>query len=136
MRDPDGSVPVRLETGPAAAPSASSCARSASPLATEVSSSPERIRSSPKRAANSARTAGTSDEPPVRKTRSTSPRAIPQSASSPSTHFSMAASSGAIQVSNSVAGRGRGELHRAVREGELAGRAAGQRELGALHRAV
>ena len=45
--------------------------------ATEVSSSPLRSRSSPKRVAKSARTAGTSDEPPVRNTRSTAPGAMP-----------------------------------------------------------
>ena len=50
----------------------SSRARSASPVATEVSSSPPVTFPSPNRSMKICRTAGTNDEPPVRKTRSIS----------------------------------------------------------------
>ena len=49
-------------------------ARSASPVATEVSSSPPVTLASPNRSTKIRRTAGTNDDPPVRNTRSMSPR--------------------------------------------------------------
>jgi len=70
---------------------------SANPDAMDCSSAPVAILSESKRASNRARTAGTNDEPPVRKTLSISRAARSASAKASSTDASMAASSRLIQ---------------------------------------
>ena len=76
-----------------------SSARRANPRATEINSFPVRVRSSPKRPLKIRRTAGTSELPPVRNTRSTCLRLIPELRKSESMHCSMACNSSAIQPS-------------------------------------
>ena len=55
-----------------------SAARSASPCATDVNSFPPRIRDAPNRLSKIRRTAGTNEDPPVRKTRSTASGSTPE----------------------------------------------------------
>src|SRR5579863_789 len=71
----------------------------ARPWATEVNSLPERIFSAPKRVSKMRRTAGTNDDPPVRKTASTSSLCAPERASRESTQVSIRSSSSSIQLS-------------------------------------
>ena len=74
---------------------------SANPDAIDSSSAPESILSSPNRSTNNRRTAGTKDEPPVRKTRSIWAGARDAFVSASSTAPSMAVSSRPIQPSKS-----------------------------------
>src|SRR5262245_20302404 len=74
-------------------------ARSANPFATVVSSSPPRRRPAPNRCSNRCLTAGTNDDPPVRKTLSTSLGITPQQSSSRSTHCVIADRYGSIHSS-------------------------------------
>src|ERR1700678_1104422 len=76
-----------------------SSALRARPRATEMNSLPVRMRCSPKRCAKMRWTAGTSDVPPVKKTRSTWRRPTPEVSRSESTHCSIVRRSSAIQLS-------------------------------------
>src|SRR5580704_5689757 len=71
----------------------------AKPRATEVNSFPPRIRFFPNRVSKILLTAGTNEEPPVRKTMSTSLGRTPEDASRESTHRAICPSSSEIHSS-------------------------------------
>src|SRR5580658_9306562 len=79
-----------------------SIAFSAKPRATEVNSLPPRIRFSPNRVSKIFLTAGTNEEPPVRKTISTSSGRMPEESRRESTHRAICPSFSEIHSSKDV----------------------------------